>query len=173
MDFEPAYRAENLDPLNDAVLATPIGKIRIIASERGIRELKIVRSKPKEAKVALLQNAVDQLEEYFEGQRREFFLPLDAEGTPFQVQVWSKLSEIPYGDTVSYADIAIQHGGKKVSQAVGAAIGANPLPIILPCHRVIASDGKLRGFAWGLERKRWLLDFEAWKVGKMLFKPVF
>lgn len=102
----------------------------------------------------------NQLEEYFEGKRVEFDLPLDLQGTDFQKRVWNELLTIPYGKTVSYKELSIRLGDVRAIRAVAAANGANPVSIIVPCHRVIGSDGSLTGYAGGLWRKRWLLDFE-------------
>lgn len=102
-----------------------------------------------------------QLEEYFAGQRKCFELTLSAAGTPFQRSVWQALMEIPYGETVSYADIARRIGNPKAVRAVGTANGCNPVGIIVPCHRVIGSNGSLTGFGGGLESKRYLLQHEA------------
>ena len=109
----------------------------------------------------MFSEAIAQLEEYFAGERRDFSLPLPLEGTPFQTTVWSALRTIPYGATVSYGELARRIGRPSASRAVGAANGANPLPIILPCHRVIGADRSLKGFGGGLETKRFLLAFEA------------
>ena len=110
---------------------------------------------------AVLDLAEQQLDEYFAGERTEFDLPLAQEGTEFQRKVWSELRRIPYGETASYGDIARRLGYEPViSRAVGAANGANPLPIVVPCHRVIGSDGSLTGYAGGLERKQILLNLE-------------
>jgi methylated-DNA-[protein]-cysteine S-methyltransferase len=109
----------------------------------------------------VFSEAIAQLEEYFAGERRDFSLPLPLEGTPFQTTVWSALRTIPYGATVSYGELARRIGRPSASRAVGAANGANPLPIILPCHRVIGADRSLKGFGGGLETKRFLLAFEA------------
>lgn len=105
--------------------------------------------------------AIAQLEEYFAGARREFSLPLQPVGTPFQQVVWSALRTIPYGTTLSYGELARRIGRPPASRAVGAANGANPLPIIVPCHRVIGADRSLTGFGGGLETKRFLLALEA------------
>ncbi len=101
-----------------------------------------------------------QLEEYFAGRRREFDLPLAPEGTPFQHAVWQALTRIPYGETISYGELARRIGNPQASRAVGLANGANPLPIVVPCHRVIGADGSLTGFGGGLEIKRKLLALE-------------
>jgi methylated-DNA-[protein]-cysteine S-methyltransferase len=103
---------------------------------------------------------IRQLEEYFKGERREFDLPLRAQGTEFQQRAWKSLTEIPYGQTRSYGEQAKCIGNAKASRAVGLANGSNPLPIVVPCHRVIGADGSLTGFGGGLERKRWLLSHE-------------
>lgn len=108
----------------------------------------------------VLRRAVDQLAEYFAGQRTEFDLPLSARGTPFQRQAWDALVRIPYGDTVSYGEQAVMLGDRNKARAVGAANGKNPIPIVVPCHRVVGSNGKLTGFAGGLGTKAWLLDHE-------------
>lgn len=113
-----------------------------------------------EAPTPLLRRTWDQLAEYFAGQRKEFNLPLAPEGTPFQHAVWEKLLEIPYGVTATYGEIAAATGNPKASQAVGSANGRNPICIIIPCHRVIGSGGKLTGYAFGLERKTFLLELE-------------
>ena len=104
--------------------------------------------------------ATEQLRAYFDGKRKEFDLPLVLDGTPFQEKVWRALAEIPYGRTVSYGQLAKSIGSPKAVRAVGAANGRNPLPIVLPCHRVIGSDGKLHGYAGGLDIKAALLDLE-------------
>jgi len=103
---------------------------------------------------------IRQLQEYFTGARREFDLPLRAQGTQFQQRAWKSLSEIPYGETRSYGEQAKRIGNPRASRAVGLANGSNPLPIVVPCHRVIGADGSLTGFGGGLERKRWLLSHE-------------
>jgi len=101
-----------------------------------------------------------ELKEYFAGERRRFEVPLEPAGTEFQRQVWQALTDIPYGETCSYREIAEIIGNPKAVRAVGAANGANPIPIIVPCHRVIGSDGSLTGFGGGLDAKRYLLDLE-------------
>ncbi|MCL4105938.1 UNVERIFIED_CONTAM: hypothetical protein GTU68_012576 [Idotea baltica] len=108
-----------------------------------------------------LFEAKAQLEAYFSGELQEFDLPLQPEGTPFQATVWNALLGVPFGDTCSYGDIAHAIRNTKASQAVGAANGKNPLSIIVPCHRVIGSSGKLVGYAGKIWRKKWLLDHEA------------
>jgi methylated-DNA-[protein]-cysteine S-methyltransferase len=111
---------------------------------------------------------VKQLDEYFAGERRAFELPLAPSGTAFQQQVWRELTQIPYGETISYAELACRVGNPRASRAVGLANGANPLPIIVPCHRVIGANGSLTGFGGGLDMKRHLLELEG--AGLPLFR---
>jgi methylated-DNA-[protein]-cysteine S-methyltransferase len=108
----------------------------------------------------LLKEAVRQLESYFKGELKEFNLPLGPEGTDFMKKVWSALCEIPYGRTATYKDIAIKAGSPKGARAVGLANNRNPIPIFIPCHRVIGADGSLTGYAGGLDMKKKLLDIE-------------
>lgn len=107
-----------------------------------------------------LDKALAQLDEYFTGQRREFDLATRPAGTSFQQAVWSALTDIPYGETASYGEIAEWIGRPQASRAVGAANGQNPVSIIIPCHRVIGSDGRPTGYGWGIPRKMWLLEHE-------------
>jgi methylated-DNA-[protein]-cysteine S-methyltransferase len=108
-----------------------------------------------------LDEARRQLEAYFAGELREFDLPLAPEGSEFQLRVWEQLRAIPYGETISYGELARRVGDPAAARAVGLANGRNPLPVIVPCHRVIGADGSLTGFGGGLERKRRLLELEA------------
>ena len=149
-------------------LDTPIGALGLVASEQGLqrvlwpREAAELTQAPRPGTCSLLvDEAAWQLGEYFAGARTAFELPLDLEGTPFQRAAWLALAEIPYGETVSYAEQAIRLGRPTAIRAVGAANGRNPLPIVLPCHRVVGSDGSLTGFGGGLDVKRALLDHEA------------
>ncbi len=109
-----------------------------------------------------------QLEEYFAGKRQDFDLPLNPKGTPFQQRVWLALRRIPYGSTATYGEIAAELGNPQSGRAVGAANGRNPISIIVPCHRVVGSDGKLVGYAGGFSAKRWLLDHELATAGHRL-----
>jgi O-6-methylguanine DNA methyltransferase len=115
----------------------------------------------EDVSVEPLRQAVDQLERYFAGERIQFTCPLDLHGTPFQLQMWNALTRIPYGETRSYAEIACEIERPNAVRAVGAANGANPVAIIVPCHRVIGSNGSLTGYGGGLPTKAWLLDLEA------------
>jgi methylated-DNA-[protein]-cysteine S-methyltransferase len=116
-----------------------------------------------------LADAARQLTEYMQGTRQTFNLPLDLVGTPFQRQVWELLLAIPYGETVTYRDLAYTLGQPGGAQAVGGAVARNPVSIIVPCHRVLGSDGSLTGYAWGVHVKRWLLDHERRVAGRTLF----
>jgi methylated-DNA-[protein]-cysteine S-methyltransferase len=158
------------DELNSTTMDTPVGVLTLVASAQGLR---LVLWEGEDAdRVAgdttdadpeakeVLERAVEQLEEYFAGERTEFDLPLDPKGTDFQLQVWQVLRTIPYGQTISYGEQARRLGDVNKSRAVGAANGRNPLSIIVPCHRVIGADGSLTGFGGGLENKAWLLDHE-------------
>lgn len=114
---------------------------------------------PRE-RTELIQRAEDQLAAYFDGELHRFDLPLAPTGTPFQQAVWQRLSEIPFGARQTYGQIAHSVGKPDASRAVGSAVGHNPWSIVVPCHRVVGSQGQLTGYAGGLERKRWLLDLE-------------
>jgi methylated-DNA-[protein]-cysteine S-methyltransferase len=148
-------------------LSTPIGKLLLAADAKGLREVWFETGKHKKepdpqwqrnaAKVAF---AAKQLNEYFAGERQHFDLPLHPIGTPFQVSVWNALAKIPYGATISYGEMARRIGQPQAVRAVGAANGRNPIPIVLPCHRVIGADGSLTGFGGGLPTKRFLLALE-------------
>ncbi|MGA8988325.1 methylated-DNA--[protein]-cysteine S-methyltransferase [Aeromicrobium sp.] len=142
---------------------SPIGGLRIHVSADLVTAIDFGAAAPRSRRIthALLDRAQQELTEYFAGERTDFDLPLANDGTEFQKKVWAELRRIPYGETVSYADIARRLGYEPViSRAVGAANGANPIPIVVPCHRVIGSDGSLTGYAGGLERKKTLLDLE-------------
>lgn len=148
-------------------LDTPIGPLLLVSDgarlvEIGLPHDGIAPPPPADAKPgkSKLHAAARQLDEYFAGKRQQFDLPLRPSGTPFQLEVWGALLAIPYGETVSYADIARQIRRPRAVRAVGAANGANPLAIIVPCHRVIGSHGDLVGYGGGLPAKRWLLAHE-------------
>lgn len=147
---------------------TPLGRLTVTAREGALTSLLFEASQPvgRHAPDApILQEAVRQLGEYFAGARTAFDLPMAPAGTPFQQEVWRALGAIRFGETASYADIARVVGRPKAVRAVGAANGRNPLAIVVPCHRVIGSNGTLTGYAGGLERKRWLLSHEAGALG--------
>ncbi|MFY8275463.1 methylated-DNA--[protein]-cysteine S-methyltransferase [Pseudoalteromonas sp. SSDWG2] len=145
------------------ILATPLGELLIQASAQGLTyvgfdvEKKHVNA---EGENDITTRAKQELSEYFAGERTHFSVPLDVKGTAFQQQVWSSLCKVNFGATASYADIARDINNPKAVRAVGAANGRNPISIIVPCHRVIGSNGTLTGYAGGVERKQWLLAFE-------------
>jgi methylated-DNA-[protein]-cysteine S-methyltransferase len=149
-------------------LSTPVGRLLLAGDEEGLRRISFQDGfhpvRPAEgwqrAEVPF-RDAIAQLEAYFAGKLRQFDLALAPEGTPFQREVWSALITIPYGETVSYGELARRLGRSNAPRAVGAANGRNPIPIIIPCHRVIGADGSLTGFGGGLAIKRRLLDLEA------------
>lgn len=156
-------------PYTDKI-ETPIGPLIIKATNDAIHEIYFqqedsvitVHSSP------VTLNCKQQLFEYFSGTRTSFQLPLAPHGTSFQQNVWQKLQSIPFGDTISYLQLAIHMGDEKTIRAAASANGKNLLAIVIPCHRVIGSNGSLTGYAWGLKRKQWLLDFEAKTSGKKL-----
>lgn len=152
---------------------SPFGILEIEASDEGISAIRwpstpddnqpdprfTTRSSGR-PESPLLETAKTQLDEYFQGARNNFELPLSLTGTPFQQLVWNALKAIPYGTTTSYGAIANAIDRPRAVRAVGRAIGSNPIPLIIPCHRVIGAGGKLTGFSGGLDRKRWLLNRE-------------
>lgn len=147
---------------------TPIGDILITADGNALTGLfmtvddaALARSEPSRSDIPVLRAAAEQLDEYFAGERRDFDLPLAPRGTPFQQHVWAELRRIPFGATISYAELAIRVGKPGAARAVGQANGRNPIGIIIPCHRVIAADGGIGGYSAGLDRKEWLLRHEA------------
>jgi methylated-DNA-[protein]-cysteine S-methyltransferase len=150
-------------------MKSPVGELTLVASDRGLAAVLWEDDDPSRVRLADLKEAAghsvlvrtqQQLEQYFAGQRRNFTVELDPAGTDFQTRVWNALRTIPFGETRSYGQIAEQIGSHKAVRAVGAANGANPLSIIVPCHRVIGANGKLTGFAGGLEVKARLLALE-------------
>jgi methylated-DNA-[protein]-cysteine S-methyltransferase len=149
-------------------IISPIGRIEIIAQGDSIVGLTIERDgglphdSTPEKKNAVLATATRQLAEYFAGKRREFSVPLSLAGTPFQKSVWDSLAAIPFGAVRSYGEVGMTTGRASAGRAVGGAVGANPVPIIVPCHRVLASDGRITGYSGGngIPTKVWLLDHE-------------
>lgn len=141
---------------------TPLGVCKITGSTIGISEISILDDEVPISEVIpkVLQNCVLQLQEYFEGSREKFQLNFDFKGTDFQKQVWQSLLNIPFGSTTTYLKQARLLGDEKAIRAVASANGKNPIGIILPCHRVVGSDGSLTGYASGIWRKKWLLEHE-------------
>lgn len=153
--------------IHSGVFASPIGPLTLAASDAGLHAIEFPCAATLDRRMSAVEQGhpvlalvITQLQEYFDGRRREFDLPLAPRGTEFQLKVWHALSSIPYGCTVSYADVARQIGRPTATRAVGAANGRNPLPIVLPCHRVIGADGSLTGFGGGLPAKQFLLQLE-------------
>lgn len=167
---------------SSAIIDSPLGCLRIEVGREfdALASVRVVEFIDRHAEASehsptdtschgVLTNALAQLDEYFTGTRTEFDLPLAPIGTHFQQQVWRALCDIPIGTTISYGELARRVSGPSYARAVGAANGANPIAIVVPCHRVIDSQGKLHGYAGGLERKRWLLDHERSMCGSTLF----
>ncbi len=152
-------------------IKTPMGFAKLEGDEFGLSNVTILDSEEKLTDVIPeeLEDAVYQLNEYFEGKRTQFSLTLNPEGTDFQKKVWAALEQIPYGKTISYLELSKTLGDPKAIRAVAAANGKNPLWIIVPCHRVIGSDGSLTGYAGGLHRKKWLLEHESPAKQQSLF----
>lgn len=160
------------------VIASPVGDLMLAATGTHIVSVRFAPHSAEEAESVgwvratggtaadrLLEWARRELEEYFAGDRTTFSLPIDPHGTEFQRQVWTALRAIPFGGTISYGELARRIGDPKAMRAVGAANGRNPIPIIVPCHRVIGADGSMTGFGGGIERKKWLLDHEGVGTG--------
>ena len=151
-------------------IEAPFGVVTVIGSDLGIRFVMFANdAHPKPLERLHISNteihdsvndAITQLEEYFDGSRLNFELPLDLQGTEFQVAAWNALADIPYGRTASYGQQAASIGRPKAVRAIGGANGRNPVAIVLPCHRIVGADGSLTGFGGGIEVKKWLLDHE-------------
>ena len=155
----------------EAFIKTPLGIAKIEGDGNGISSVSILDSDEKVSDIIPdeLQDCVYQLQEYFEGKRKNFSLTLNPQGTDFQKKVWDALLEIPYGKTTTYLQQSRKLGDEKAIRAVASANGKNPLWIIVPCHRVVGSDGSLTGYAGGLWRKKWLLEHENQPVQQSLF----
>ena len=154
-------------------MESPVGALKLVAHDQALVAVMWDNEDHKRVRLAelikniqhpMLLKVKQQLEQYFAGQRQQFNLPLDFQGTDFQQQVWRALLTIPYGETRSYKDIALQIGNEKAVRAVGAANGRNPISINAPCHRVIGSGGALVGFAGGLDKKQILLSLEQGQI---------
>lgn len=149
--------------METCIVTSPLGFTKIVGDENGITEVTVLNSQENTTDIipTELEDCVIQLNEYFEGQRETFNLKLNPQGTSFQQSVWKTLQSIPYGKTISYLELSKRLGDIKAIRAVANANGKNPLWIIIPCHRVIGSDGSLTGYAGGLARKQWLLEHES------------
>lgn len=146
-----------------AYISSPVGTLEITGNLEGVSSVVFLEEvvAPTANIPDLLKKPILQLQEYLDGKRTTFDLKLSPQGTDFQKKVWTQLSKIPFGKTVSYLDMAKQLGNPKVIRAAASANGKNPIAIIIPCHRVIGSDGSLTGYAGGLHRKKWLLEHES------------
>jgi methylated-DNA-[protein]-cysteine S-methyltransferase len=154
------------------ILESPVGRLILFEKDEALtalfpmdhpdyrKRIKQSLAVSEESDSALLKEAAKQLAEYFEGQRKQFSLPLHHEGTAFQMQVWQALQRVPYGKTCTYSELAAMSGNSKAVRAVGSALHRNPLPIFIPCHRVLPASGKIGGFAWGVDAKQLLLEIE-------------
>lgn len=169
-----------MDTITFQRIESPVGTLTIAASDAGLHAIEFPSNRHpqrregwREGGHPLLERARRQLEEYFAGRRRAFELPLAPHGTDFQRQVWLALADIAYGDTASYAQLARRVDRPTATRAVGAANGRNPLPIVLPCHRVIGADGSLTGFGGGLPTKRFLLELEGALPRELRAKDLF
>jgi O-6-methylguanine DNA methyltransferase len=156
-----------MESISYARTNSPAGPLLLALSSRGLLRLEFDRGQPAEGKNQSWQESASalspwlrQLDEYFSGHRQQFSLPLDLRGTDFQVKCWRALLDIPYGETCSYRDLAHAIGHPQAFRAVGMSNNRNPIAIVVPCHRVIASDGSLCGYGGGLDLKRKLLDLE-------------
>lgn len=151
-------------------LHTPIGFAKLEGDENGLASIKVLEDeKPIGIIPGVLEDAVYQFREYFEGNRKNFNLKLNPSGTDFQKRVWQALLEVPFGKTLSYLELSKKLGDPKAIRAVAAANGKNPLWIVVPCHRIIGSNGDLIGYAGGLHRKKWLLEHESPSPQQSLF----
>ena len=156
--------------MDSCIINTPLGFAKLEGDDAGISSLTILNNVVTVSDIPdSLEDAVRQITEYFEGTRKEFSLNLNPEGTDFQKRVWDKLLTIPYGKTTSYLQLSKDLGDVNAIRAVANANGKNPLWIIVPCHRVIGSDGSLTGYAGGLGRKQWLINHESPNKQQSLF----
>jgi O-6-methylguanine DNA methyltransferase len=164
-----------IGPLYVEVTPRGLRRLDLLSAERSLNSRKRVHLEPSDdARVTaeereLAESLAQQLEEYFEGSRNDFDLPLDIDpraGSAFQQRVWQTIATIPHGEVLSYAEIAIRAGYPNAFRAVGTACGANPIALVIPCHRVVASGGKLGGYGGGLESKVWLLRHEGFECGE-------
>lgn len=152
------------DDIFTGELLSPIGKVAVKASDKGVTYIgfadDVASSDISSPTSDIIDEALRQLDEYFAGSRKTFDLPLDLNGTEFQIACWKALLDIPYGKTASYGEIASVTGHPRAARAVGGANNKNPISIVVPCHRVIGANGKLVGYGGGMWRKEWLLEHE-------------
>jgi len=157
--------------MEHCIINSPLGHIEIVGDSKGIKSIVILDSEAEETSNIpfVLSDCVNQLQEYFEGKRKDFYLTLNPQGTSFQKRVWNALRQIPYGKTISYMELSLSIGHTKAIRAVANANSKNPLWIVVPCHRVIGKDGSLTGYAGGLYRKQWLINHESPCTQQRLF----
>lgn len=157
--------------MESCIVKSPLGYVKIEGDNDGIASVSVLNSEENVSDVIPknLKDCVLQLQHYFEGKRTCFNLKLNPSGTPFQKQVWQALQNIPYGKSISYLELSKKLGDVKAIRAVANANGKNPIWIIIPCHRVIGTDGSLTGYAGGLHRKQWLLEHESPSKQQSLF----
>lgn len=154
----------------EAYYKSPIGNLRIISNEQDIIRIDFTNDFFKMNMIPVqIKNCITQLDEYFNGTRKKFNIDVNPIGTEFQGKVWHELMKIPYGKTITYLEQAKQLGDEKAIRAIAAANGKNPIPIIIPCHRVIGTDGSLTGYAGGILKKEWLLEHEGAIQQRSLF----
>jgi methylated-DNA-[protein]-cysteine S-methyltransferase len=156
--------------METAFIKTPLGVAKIVGDENGIAVISILEEGVVSISIpSVLREAVQQLQDYFQDKRADFNFKINPQGTEFQQRVWQELLTIPFGKTMSYLDLSKKLGDVKAIRAVASANGKNPLWIVVPCHRVIGTDGSLTGYAGGLWRKKWLLEHESPKAQQSLF----
>ena len=153
-----------------AYFESPVGLLLIEGDDTTIVSISFQEKKEKKIQSsAIIRKCMQELEEYFSGKRKTFDVPLAPSGTPFQQAVWNELLKIPFAKTISYLQLARKLGDEKKIRAAGTANGKNPIPIIIPCHRVIGSNGSMVGYGGGLWKKKWLLEFESGRSQRELF----
>lgn len=179
-------KLDGLSPdLNYAEMNSPVGQLTILASSQGLHAIfwdvdqkkpkykKAIKGLKKSSNQKTITQTKKQLSEYFQGKRKAFNLPLVLDGTDFQIQAWTQLLKIPYAKTISYGEQAARIGNKNKARAVGLANGKNPISIIIPCHRVIGSNGRLVGFGGGIDKKAKLLELEQTTINQDIGNPRF
>jgi methylated-DNA-[protein]-cysteine S-methyltransferase len=156
--------------METAFIESPLGITKIVGDTNGITEISVLSEGKKTTKIPdSLKECVAQLQAYFRGERKQFDFKINPQGTEFQQKVWQELLHIPFGKTMSYLDLSKKLGDVKAIRAVASANGKNPLWIVVPCHRVIGTNGSLTGYAGGLWRKKWLLEHESPSAQQSLF----
>ena len=169
VSVDPLHRKGKImkEDIRYTSIDSPIGKILVAQSDKGLTHIRFASSSKPEPPLEhwqyvkqLKTEAIDQIRAYFKGTLRDFSISLDLDGTPFQLKVWKALQKIPYGETISYCELARRIGQPKAVRAVGGANGRNPIPLVVPCHRVIGSNGSLTGYGSGLHIKSTLLELE-------------